>query len=71
MFGLRMPELLLILAIVVILFGASRLPALGAGLGQGIRSFKKAFGGEDEKPTASGNGSTPTQSSSDQGSKQA
>lgn len=51
MFGLRMPELLLILAIVVILFGANKLPALGAGLGQGIRSFKKSFNGDDDKPT--------------------
>jgi sec-independent protein translocase protein TatA len=49
MFGLRMPELLIIGFILVLLFGASKLPALGAGLGQGIRSFKKAFGGEDEK----------------------
>lgn len=61
MFGLRMPELLLILAIVVILFGANKLPALGQGLGEGLRGFKKAFSGEDEKPK------TPT----DQGSKQA
>ncbi len=50
MFGLRMPELLLILLIVVVLFGGSKLPQLGAGLGQGLRSFKKAFSGEDEKP---------------------
>jgi sec-independent protein translocase protein TatA len=49
MFGLRMPELLIIGFILVLLFGASKLPALGAGLGEGIRSFKKAFGGEDEK----------------------
>lgn len=49
MFGLRMPELLLILAIVVILFGANKLPQLGAGLGQSIRGFKKAMAGEDEK----------------------
>jgi TatA/E family protein of Tat protein translocase len=48
MFGLRMPELLLILAIVVILFGANRLPQLGAGLGQSIRGFKKAFEGEEK-----------------------
>jgi sec-independent protein translocase protein TatA len=53
MFGLRMPELLIIGFVVVLLFGASKLPQLGAGLGQGIRSFKKAFGGEDEeKPEA-------------------
>jgi sec-independent protein translocase protein TatA len=44
-----MPELLIIGFILVLLFGANKLPALGAGLGQGIRSFKKAFGGEDEK----------------------
>jgi sec-independent protein translocase protein TatA len=52
MFGLRMPELLLILAIVVILFGANKLPQLGAGLGQSIRGFKKALGGEDEEKPA-------------------
>lgn len=52
MFGLRMPELLIIGFIVVLLFGANKLPALGAGLGQGIRSFKKAFSGDEEKPAA-------------------
>ncbi len=49
MFGLRMPELLLILLIVVILFGANKLPALGKGMGEGLRSFKKAFSGDEEK----------------------
>jgi len=48
MFGLRMPELLIIGFIVVLLFGATKLPALGAGLGNGIRSFKKAFSGDDD-----------------------
>jgi sec-independent protein translocase protein TatA len=62
-----MGELVVILLIVVILFGASRLPQLGKGLGEGIRSFKKSFGGEDEeKPSAPG-GSQPT----DPGHKQA
>ena len=56
MLGLRMPELLLILLIVMILFGANKLPQLGAGLGNGIRSFKKAMSGEDDKPS-----STPDQ----------
>ena len=42
MFGLGMPELILILVIVVIIFGASKLPELGAGLGKGIKNFKKA-----------------------------
>jgi len=64
---LGMGELVVILLIVVILFGASKLPQLGDGLGKGIRSFKKAFGGEndEEKPAAS---STPP---SDQDRKQA
>jgi sec-independent protein translocase protein TatA len=65
MFGLRMPELLLILAIVVILFGANKLPALGQGLGEGIRGFKKAFNGEDDQKPRSSN------PPSDQGPKQA
>jgi len=51
---LGMGELVIILIIVVVLFGASRLPQLGEGLGKGIRSFKKSFGGEDdEKPSSS------------------
>lgn len=47
MFGLKMPELLLILAIVVILFGATKLPQIGAGIGQSIRGFKKAMEGDE------------------------
>ena len=49
-----------ILLIVVVLFGASKLPQLGKGLGEGIRSFKKSFSGdEEEKPGATGSSSTP------------
>ncbi len=50
---LGMSELIIILLIVVVLFGANRLPQLGAGLGQGIRSFKKAIGGDADKPSSS------------------
>ncbi|MEJ7554570.1 MAG: twin-arginine translocase TatA/TatE family subunit [Aquificaceae bacterium] len=42
-------EILLILVVVMILFGASRLPEIGRSLGEGIRNFKKAFSGEEEK----------------------
>jgi sec-independent protein translocase protein TatA len=50
---LGMGELIVILLIVVVLFGANRLPQLGKGLGEGIRSFKKSFSGEeDEKPSS-------------------
>ncbi len=52
---LGMGELIVILLIVVVLFGANKLPQLGKGLGEGIRSFKKSFGGdEDEKPASNG-----------------
>lgn len=40
--GIGMSELLVILLIVLIIFGAGRLPEIGAGLGKGIRNFKKA-----------------------------
>jgi sec-independent protein translocase protein TatA len=39
---LGIPELLVILAIVVLIFGASRLPELGRGIGKGIKNFKDA-----------------------------
>ena len=42
MFGLGMPELIIIMVIVLIIFGAGKLPEIGAGLGRGIRNFKNA-----------------------------
>ena len=46
--GIGTSELLIILVIVLLVFGAAKLPELGAGLGKGIRNFKKAAKGEDE-----------------------
>ena len=43
-----LPELLIILFVIVLLFGAKKLPDLAAGLGKGIREFKKATQGQDE-----------------------
>jgi sec-independent protein translocase protein TatA len=42
MFGLGMPELIVILVIILIIFGAGKLPDIGSGIGKGIRNFKKA-----------------------------
>ncbi len=48
MFGLGLPELLIILAIFLLLFGATRLPALGQGLAKGIKNFRKTYREPDE-----------------------
>ena len=55
MFGLGTTELMIILVIVIIVFGAKRIPLLGKGLGQGIKDFRKALSGaEDEDGEDSG-----------------
>jgi sec-independent protein translocase protein TatA len=51
MFGLGATELLVILAIVLVLFGAAKLPQLGRGLGEGIRNFKNGLKGSDDAPS--------------------
>ncbi len=42
MFGLGMPELIIILVIILIIFGAGKLPEIGGAIGKGIRNFKKS-----------------------------
>lgn len=46
MFGLGFPELIVIFAVALLIFGPSKLPSLGKSLGEAIRGFKKAL--EDE-----------------------
>ena len=49
MFGIGGSEWLVILIIVMIVFGAGKLPELGAGIGKGIRNFKEAVKDEEKK----------------------
>jgi sec-independent protein translocase protein TatA len=48
--SLGVPELLIIFLIIVLLFGASRLPQIGKGMGEGIRNFKKGLREGEEGP---------------------
>ena len=48
MFGIGMQELLLILVVVLLIFGANKLPEIGGGLGRAIRNFRRASSEPDE-----------------------
>ncbi len=48
MFGLGLQEVLIIVFLVVVIFGARRLPEVGAGLGKAIKNFKAGVSGKDE-----------------------
>jgi len=60
MFGVGLPELLVIMLVCLLLFGTNRLPEIGKVLGQGVREFKKALCGvlenasksKDDKPSS-------------------
>jgi len=48
MFGIGVPELIVILVIALVIFGPGKLPEIGSALGKGIRDFKKGFEGVDD-----------------------
>jgi sec-independent protein translocase protein TatA len=48
MFGIGIPELLIILVIILVIFGANKLPEIGAGMGKAIKNFKKATSEPEE-----------------------
>ncbi|MGH7835458.1 MAG: twin-arginine translocase TatA/TatE family subunit [Candidatus Binatia bacterium] len=52
MFGLGMQELLIILVIALVIFGPSKLPQIGSGLGKAIRDFKKGLSSSEESEAA-------------------
>lgn len=49
MFGLGLPEVLLILLVVLLVFGASRLPEIGRSLGKALSEFKKGISGSQDE----------------------
>ncbi len=63
---LGIPELVIIVVVILLIFGARRLPEIGASMGKGIRTFKTALMGEEEKeesekqPAASGKDDSST-----------
>ena len=54
MFGLGMPELVVIMVIVLVIFGAGKLPQIGGAIGKSISNFKKAIR-DDENDTKTDN----------------
>ncbi|MBA4419514.1 MAG: twin-arginine translocase TatA/TatE family subunit [Syntrophus sp. (in: bacteria)] len=52
MFGLGMPELIIILVIVILVFGAGKLPEIGGAVGKAIKGFKKSINEPNEKDEA-------------------
>jgi len=64
MFGLGVTELIIILVIILIMFGAGKLPEIGDGLGRGIRNFRKSVKSPDEIDV------TPPDKEEDQGDRE-
>ena len=59
---LGIPEIIIIIAILLLIFGARRLPEIGTSMGKGIRTFKSALMGEEDK-TRQDEGATASKSS--------
>lgn len=64
--GLGVPELLIILAIVIVLFGASRLAGVGSAMGSSIREFRRSVKDEDKLPAPDATTTTTTTTTRDE-----
>ncbi|HEX2227487.1 MAG TPA: twin-arginine translocase TatA/TatE family subunit [Candidatus Binatia bacterium] len=60
MFGLGVQELLIIFGIAIVIFGPSKLPQIGAGLGKAIRDFKRGVSSNEENDEAEKEGKKPS-----------
>lgn len=56
-----LPQILIVLVIILLIFGAKRLPEIGASLGKGIRTFKSSVTGEDEVNQTATKSESPTE----------
>jgi TatA/E family protein of Tat protein translocase len=54
MFGIGVPEVLIILVVALVLFGPGKLPEIGGALGKGIRDFRRSLSGADDSSEADG-----------------
>ena len=52
MFGLGVTEVIIILVVALLVFGPGRLPEIGGALGKGIRDFRRALSGHEDKPAS-------------------
>jgi sec-independent protein translocase protein TatA len=69
MFGFGMPEMIIILVIILVVFGAGKLPEIGGAMGKSIRNFKRAAEDKDAieiNPGSEKEGKKETKDSSDQ-----
>ena len=67
-FGIGGSELLIILALALLLFGGTKLPALARGLGQSVKEFKKASKDEEETKTPEAEAKKPVETTKTHGS---
>jgi sec-independent protein translocase protein TatA len=70
MFGFGMPEMIIILIIVLVVFGAGKLPEIGSSLGKSIRNFKRATEEKDEIEIKPASGKEGKQEGKDEAGKE-